>query len=244
MKHLLLMILSMTACAFTLEAHASPRVWVEGRNYVRLDPVQPTHVAAGKVEVLEVFSYSCPFCNRFQPVIEELQRNLPANAQMSFLPASFSAAEDMPMFQRAYFAAQTLGLARHAHQAIFDAVWETGELAVVDPATGRLKSTLPTIEDAARCYGRITGIKPEAFLRAARSVAVEAMMRSADRQIIAMRVPGTPCLVVDGKYRVELDSLSSTADVVDLVNFLVRKASHRQSEPLRHARGSASRREQ
>ncbi len=227
MKRMLLMIISVVACTLALEAHASPRTWVEGRNYVLLNPVQPTHVAAGKVEVLEIFSYACPFCNRFQPVIERLERNLPANAQMSFLPASFSAAEDMPMFQRAFFAAQALGVARQAHQAIFDAVWETGELAILDPATGRLKSPLPTIDDAARCYGRITGVKPEVFLRVARSFAVEAKMRSADHQIFAMQVPGTPCLVVDGKYRVELDTLSNTADVIDLVNFLVRKASQR-----------------
>lgn len=227
MKRTLLVIMSLVVCMFTLEAHAGPRAWVEGRNYVLLKPVQPTHVAAGKVEVLEVFSYACPFCNRFQPVIEELERNLPANAQMAFLPASFSAAEDMPMFQRAFFAAQALGVAARAHQAIFDAVWETGELSILDPGTGRLKSSLPTIEDAARCYGRITGIKAKAFLRAAHSFGVEAKMRSADRQIIAMKVPGTPCLVVDGKYRVELDTMTSTADVIDIVNFLVKKASHR-----------------
>jgi hypothetical protein len=46
-------------------------------------------------------------------------------------------------------------------------------------------------------------------------------------QISAMQVPGTPCLVVDGKYRVELDTLSSAADVIDLVNLLVKKASRR-----------------
>ncbi len=227
MKRVLLMIVAPIVCTFTSGAHASPRTWVEGRNYVLLNPVQPTHVPAGKVEVLEVFSYSCPYCNRFQPVIEELERNLPSNAQMAFLPASFSAAEDMPMFQRAFFAAQTLGVASQAHQAIFDAVWKTGELAVVDPATNRLKSALPTIEDAARCYARITGIKPEDFLRAARSFAVEVKMRSADAQIIAMQVPGTPCLVVNGKYRIELDTLSSTDDVIGIVRFLVSKESQR-----------------
>ena len=98
MKRMLLMIISMVVCTFTLEAHASPRAWVEGRNYVLLNPVQRTHAAADKMEVLEVFSYACPFCNKFQPVMEELKRNLPVNAQISYLPASFSAAEDMPMF--------------------------------------------------------------------------------------------------------------------------------------------------
>lgn len=225
MQRMFLMVISMVACTLTWDAHASAPAWVEGRNYTIVNPVQPTHVAPGKVEVLEVFSYACPFCNRFQPMMDELERNLPANAQIALLPASFSAAEDMPMFQRAFFAAQALGIANRTHQAIFDAVWETGELAIIDPATGRLKSPLPTIEDAARCYARLTGIKPEDFLRAARSFAVDAKMRSADQQITAMKIPGTPWLVVGGKYRVEMNTLRTTADLIELVDFLVGKAS-------------------
>ena len=98
---------------------------------------------------------------------------------------------------------------------------------MIDPITHRLKSHLPTLDDAARCYGRSTGVKPEEFLQAARNFDVDLKMRAADAQIRAMQVPGTPCLVVDGKYRVELDTLSSAADVVVLVNFLVQKASRR-----------------
>ena len=227
MKAIFLTGIALLTCIPALEAQARPAAWVEGKNYVLLNPVQHTQVAPGKVEVLEVFSYGCPACNAFQPVMEKLAQSLPANAQMALLPASFSAADNMPMLQRAFFAAQALGVADKAHQSIFDAVWKTGELAVVDPISRRSKSPLPTLEDAARCYGRITGVKPEEFLRAARSFGVEAKMRATDAQIRAMRVPGTPCLVVDGKYRVELDTLSSAADVIDLVNLLVKKASQR-----------------
>jgi len=50
-------------------------------------------------------------------------------------------------------------------------------------------------------------------------------MRAADAQIIAMQVPGTPCLVVNGKYRIELDSLANMDDAVALVKYLVAKES-------------------
>ena len=106
------------------EVQARPAAWVKGRNYVLLNPVQHTHVAPGKVEVLEVFSYGCPACNAFQPVMAKLAHSLPANAQIALLPASFSAAEDMPVLQRAFLAAQTLGVAEKAHQSIFDGCLE------------------------------------------------------------------------------------------------------------------------
>ena len=200
--------------------------WTAGTNYDLITPVQRTNVAAGKVEVMEVFSYGCPGCNQFQPVIAALEHSLPSNAQMVFLPASFHPEEDWAMLQRAYFAAQALGISARTHQAIFDAVWKTGELAISDPATRRLKDPLPSIEDAAKCYERLTGVKADVFLATAKSFAVDVKMRAADAQTIAMQVPGTPCIVVNGKYRVNLDSMRSQDDVIGVVRYLVDKESH------------------
>ena len=225
MKLALLTVFSLTSFFSAFNVKAAPARWVEGRNYVALTPEQHTSVPAGKVEVMEVFSYGCIYCNQFQPVIEKLRRSLPSNAQMTFLPASFGTSEDWPMFQRAYFAAQSLGFAQRTQQAMFDAVWKTGELAIIDPATNRLKQPLPSLEDAARCYGHLTGVKPEVFLAAARSFGVDTRMRAADAQVIAMQIPGTPCLIVDGKYRVVMDSVAKTDDIIDIVKFLVAKES-------------------
>lgn len=225
MKKIGLALIAACLCTLTLPALAAPAQWVEGTHYVLIDHPQPTTVPAGKVEVMEVFSYACPFCNQFQPVIHQLQRSLPANARMVFLPAAFKPDEDWPMFQQAYFAAQSLGIADRTHLAMFDAVWKTGRLAIADPTTNRLKKPLPSLEDAARCYSQLTGVSPQTFLAAARSFGVQVKMQEADREIYAMHVPGTPCIVVDGKYLVEMDSLRSPDEVIPLVKFLVAKAS-------------------
>jgi thiol:disulfide interchange protein DsbA len=217
-------LLAVLALASVSDGYAS-ETWLEGRNYEVLVPAQSTSVSSGKVEVMEVFSYGCPACNGFQPTMERLTHSLPPNAQVVLLPASFNTSEDWPMFQRAYFAAQSLGIAERAHQAMFDAVWKTGELAVSDPQTHRLRSPQPSLQDAARCYARISGVKPEAFLAAAQSFSVDMKMRSADTQIIAMQVPGTPCIVINGKYRVNLESVRSGDELIDLVKFLVAKES-------------------
>jgi hypothetical protein len=42
-----------------------------------------------------------------------------------------------------------------------------------------------------------------------------------------MQIPGTPCLIVNGKYRVIMDGLRSDAELIDLVRFLVDKESKR-----------------
>jgi thiol:disulfide interchange protein DsbA len=201
------------------------QTWTEGRDFEVVTPTQQTHVPKGKVEVMEVFSYGCPACNGFQPAIAALEHNLPSNAQLVFLPASFKPEEDWSMLQRAYFTAQALGISERTHQAIFDAVWKTGELAIVDPATGRLKNPMPSIEDAAKCYERLTGVKADTFIATARSFSVDLKMRTADAQVIAMQVPSTPCIVVNGKYRVNLDSVHSQDDLNGVVRYLVARDS-------------------
>jgi thiol:disulfide interchange protein DsbA len=221
MQRGLLGLFGAVALFLTSSVMALPLKWNEGTDYERINPVQHTTVPAGKIEVLEVFSYGCPACNQFQPVIEQLKNQLPANAQMAFLHASFKPEESWPVFQRAYFAAQSLGIAEKAHQGIYDAVWKTGEIGIVDPNSGGLKRQQPTINDVAKCYERLTGVKRAAFLGVANSAAIDAKMRQADAQIGAMRVPGTPCIVINGKYRVNLDSVRSVDQLVEVVKFLI-----------------------
>ncbi|MEJ0099240.1 MAG: thiol:disulfide interchange protein DsbA/DsbL [Pseudomonadota bacterium] len=199
--------------------------WVAGQQYTVLKQAQPTSVAPGKVEVMEVFSYGCPACNQFQPVMRKLQSSLPPNAQLVYLPASWHAEENWPLLQRAYFTAQSLGLAEKSHEAMFDAVWGTGELGVADPKTGRKKNALPSIDAIAQFYQRTTGVKSADFVAASKSFGVDSRMRQADSQIIAMQVPSTPSLVVAGKYRINNETLSTTNQFVDLVKFLVAKES-------------------
>jgi thiol:disulfide interchange protein DsbA len=199
--------------------------WSEGTHYVRLAPPQQTTVPAGKVEVMEVFSYACPACNAFEPVMEKLRHALPPNAQLTFLPAAFNPAEDWPMFQRAYLAAQALGIAERTHQAMFDAVWKTGELAVVNPSTNRLKDPLPSIADAARFYARVAGVNPQQFIAMANSFGIDSKIRAADAQVLAMHVDSTPTLIVNGKYRVLRDSVTGNDQLIELVKYLVARES-------------------
>jgi len=221
MKTTLGLLFSLLAALTTARAGAAPP-WTEGRDYVVLPQTQRTNVAPAKIEVLEVFSYACPACNSFQPTMELLRKSLPPNAQLAYLPAAFNKAEDWPMFQRAYFAAQALGIAERTHQLMFDAVWKSGELATTDSQTRRLKDPQPTIEQAAQAYARWTGVKPADFLAMARSFTVDGRIRAADEQVMTMQVPGTPCIVVDGRYRIGDDITHGPVErLIALVQFLV-----------------------
>ena len=129
------------------------------------------------------------------------------------------------MFQLAYVTAQILGVDQQTHDAMFDAVWKTGELGITDPASGSIKSHLPTIEDAARFYERSAGVPAAKFLSTAKSFSVDTKVRAAEDLIVAYRVDRTPTIIVNGKYRVYTESAGGADQLVELVKWLVAKES-------------------
>ena len=223
MKKRTAVLMSLLALVFTSLAHAA--TYTEGVNYFLVSPAQHTNVPAGKIEVAEVFSYACPFCAQFSPLVHQLQASLPSNAQMTFIPASFIPAEDWPMFQRATCTAQILGIFDKTHDKVFDAVWKTGELAISDPKTHQLKNPLPTIEDVAKYYNHISGVPVQKFLDTAKSFAVDTAMRRDDALVLAYHIDGTPSLLVNGKYRVTVQSAGGMQQMIEVAKYLVAQES-------------------
>jgi thiol:disulfide interchange protein DsbA len=198
--------------------------WVEGKHYFRIEPVQPKVTNTDKIEVAEVFSYGCPACNQFRPTMVQLAKELPAGTQVAYLPVSFNPAENFPMFQRAYYAAEALGIAQKSHEAIFDAIWNTRELTSYKANGNGLRpiNELPTIEDAAKVYAKF-GVDPKEFIAVANSFSINTKMKRADELVRTYGVESTPTLVVDGKYRFTPSSAGGYEQTVELAKWLVSK---------------------
>jgi protein dithiol oxidoreductase (disulfide-forming) len=196
-------------------------LWVEGTHYKRIESAPPPGTPAGKIAVTEVFSYGCPYCYQALPAINDLKKQVPADAVFNYLHASFVPSEAWPMFQRAYLTADAMGIAEKTHQAMFEAIWKTGELPLVDLATGRLKKPSPTIADAARFYARAAKIREADFLKMASSPKIEALIKTSDDLVRAYQVPGTPALVVNGRYLIVSEAVGSYARISQLITFLV-----------------------
>jgi len=197
--------------------------WVEGKQYFTIEPQQPTGIP-DKIVVTEAFSYACPACNQFHVTADELEKELPSNAVMTYLPVSFRPDENFPLFQRAYYAAKALGVADKSHDAMFDAVWKSGELASDDLATGRPKppSAWPTLDDVAKFYAKY-GVDPKQFVAVANSFSINTQMKRADDMVKAYGVDSTPTIIVNGKYRLTPSSAGGYGQTIELTKWLVAK---------------------
>jgi thiol:disulfide interchange protein DsbA len=195
--------------------------WVQGQHYNVLPAATPARTVPGKIEVAEVFSYACVHCYHAAQSMAALKNSLPADAYMTYLHAAFQPQQSWPLFQRAWITADTLGVGEAMHEALFRAIWETGEIPLLDSQKGGIRNPPPTIEDIARFYARHSSVKEADFLKTAASPQVAAQMRHSDAMIQAWRIAGTPTIVVNGHYIIDNSALSGWSDLEQLVGYLV-----------------------
>jgi thiol:disulfide interchange protein DsbA len=160
--------------------------YVEGTDYVTLPAPHQRYSDAGKVEVVEVFSYDCIHCAQFAPDAEKLRKELPAGAEFKLMPAVFNA-RWVP-FARGYYAARQLGAVERTHLKLF--VDKFGEHYPIN-----------SMDEIADFYAR-EGVNRADFMRIAPSDATTAKMKRDFDLVRTWQVDGTPSLVIDGKYRV------------------------------------------
>lgn len=183
---------------------------VEGRDYVVIDGGRPWQPLAGRIEVAEVFAYSCHHCRDFQPLVDAWKKTLPRDVRFSYVPAAFNLQDG---YARAFFAAEALGATARTHHATFRAIHDQQSL----PARGASDQELATFHAG-------LGLKPARFLAALRSPATDEKMAAAREFAVRSGVEGTPTLVVNGRYRVTARTLQDSLRIADALIATERRA--------------------
>lgn len=191
MRALLLSLSLLLATAFA-PAHAQQAALpglAEGTEYRLIEDGKPYRAVAGKIEVAEVFAYWCPHCAHFAPMLEKWRPTLPANAQLVLVPALF---DPNDAFARLFFIAEGANAVDATHDRIFRAIHETGELP--------RNASIPQLTVF---YSRLPGVNARAFAAAQKDEAtLQAKAANAREFLLRSDIPGTPSLVVAGKYLV------------------------------------------
>ena len=161
----------------------------EGVEYRLIDGGTPYRPQAGKVEVAEIFAYWCNHCARFDPMLEAWKRTLPASARFVAVPL-VSSPDDA--FGRVFFAAETSKSLPVLHPRLFKAIHETNELPQA-----------PRLEQVSAYASKIPGVNAKAFKAAlADEAALRPKLARANEFARRSDIPGTPALVIDGRYLV------------------------------------------
>jgi thiol:disulfide interchange protein DsbA len=176
-------------------APANAATPIEGRDYIRLKSGSSLSTPAGQVEVVEFFSYACPACYAFDPHVRAWKAKLPSNVRFLYLPMDFR--PDFVQYARAYYAAESLGIAEKSHTAVFKAIHETRQLPGEGPAQN--PATI------ANFYAQF-GVSAADFRKSMESFSVQMKVANAREFAARSQVASTPTLLIDGRYLVRGNS--------------------------------------
>lgn len=186
----------------------SPRDWKfkEGQHYERLVPTQPTVGSADKIEVAEVFQYTCPHCFTLDPTLSQWADELDPDARFVRIPAVFNRAAQVhaQMFYTAELLASngTLEDFGQFHTAAFNEIHRRG-------------NRLVSVDAIERLFARF-GVSGEDFSKSWNSFPVNQKLRVGGDLVRRYNVASVPTIVVNGKYRV-----SNQANLTEIIDELL-----------------------
>lgn len=188
------------AAAFAAELQA-------GRDYTPVEP--PLYASKGKIEVVEFFSYACPHCNEFHPLLDAWAAKLPKDVVLRRVPITF---HRLPWerLSRIYYALDVLGEAERLNGAVFKAIHE--ERANFNS------------DEAVVAWAVKNGLDGKKFGDVLASFSVQSKVAQADQESGRARIQGVPALVVDGRWLLVNQAAGTNEELLKRVDQLIDKA--------------------
>ncbi|MDV2856578.1 MULTISPECIES: thiol:disulfide interchange protein DsbA/DsbL [Oceanimonas] len=165
-----------------------------------------SEIASSKREVTEFFSYICPHCYSFQPLMQQLEERVP-EAEINKVPVGFLGKELGPVLQRAYGAAKLLKVEDKLTPVMFDRIH-------------RQKKVPGSINDVKEVFVA-NGVDAKDFDGVINSFALNGMIAKYDRQTEQFNIRGTPTLIVRGKYQLNMSEIGSEDRFYRVVEYLL-----------------------
>lgn len=197
----LAMMVSLTAVAQTQESSTE---YKEGEHYETLAEPVPTSTS-DKIEVVEVFAYTCGHCYNFEPLVRAWKKEQKDDVEVVQTPAMWNAA--MEVYARGFYTAKAMNILDEVHMAVFTAIHQEGK---------QFRSA-EQWADFLETYGA----DPERVLKTFNSFGISSQVRQADARVRGYKITGTPEMVVNGKYRVSSRMTGSHSDMLRVVDHLV-----------------------
>ena len=198
------------AMADTSETAAREWKFKEGQHYFRMVPTQPTVGGADKIEVAELFMYSCPHCFTMEPYIKKWAEDLDPGVRFVRIPAQWNRLA--VLHAQIYYTHEilarngTLKNGQGLHEAMFVEFHQRG-------------NRLTSEDTIMRVFMRF-GVSEEDFKKAWSSFEVNQKLRVGADLARRYGVNSVPTVVVNGKYRTSAADAGGYEELMELIDEL------------------------
>ena len=187
--------------------------WQPGLNYDPVVPAQPTNVAPGKVEVIEVLWLACPHCYDLEPFIQTWLKRKPAYIEFVRVPVMWQAIHRA--HARLYYTLESLGRP-NLFQKAFDTIHQLA-MSGQPPLFGSSEDETLRMQQS---FAVKNGISADDFAKAYNSFTVNSQLQRAEELTQRYHVEGVPFIVVNGKYTTDVAKAGGEAKLIELINDL------------------------
>jgi protein dithiol oxidoreductase (disulfide-forming) len=171
---------------------AAAQALEEGKTFRKLVPPQPTD-SPGKIEVVEFFSWGCPHCAHFYPLLHAWLAKQPKDVVFRRVPVGFNN-DAWISLQRAFYALQASGELERLDGPMFHAIHEE-HMQLFDE------------ERLADWVGK-NGGDPQKFSHYYTDLGVNNQTVQADEMAEKYQIDSVPTLTVNGEYAAMADPSS------------------------------------
>ncbi|MGY8905605.1 MAG: thiol:disulfide interchange protein DsbA/DsbL [Burkholderiales bacterium] len=201
---------ALAASAFLSPALAQARKPDEGTDYMALDKRAPVEAAAGKIEVVEFFWYSCPHCNAFESKLESWIKGVAKDVAVRRVPVAFR--DSFVPEQRLFYCLEALGRIDDLHRKVFYAI-HVEKLAL-------------NKEETITAWAEKQGLDKAKFAELYNSFGVSNKARRAAQLQDAYKVSGVPALGVAGRFYTDGQLAQNMDRALAVTDYLI--AEHRK----------------
>ncbi len=178
--------------------------------YELITPAQKTTAPADKVEVVELFWYTCPHCYRFdESHFKNWRKNKPANVHFTHMPAIFGDNDKRLPLAKAFYVAKALQVLDKIHTPLFKAIHD-------DKRDMNNKATLQKLFVK-------HGVKAEDFAKNYDSFWVNTQINRAKTMTKGYGIGGVPVIIVNGKYRLTSELANGYTEMMKVLEYLIKK---------------------
>ena len=183
--------------------------WQEGKHYKVI-----SDKATAKPEVKEFFSFWCPACYRFEPLVKSIKAGIDKDVKFTKVHVNFmqfTGPDVQEDATKAMIIARAMKKETELNAAIFNYIHQQ-------------KSTVSNLKDL-RSVFIINGVEPEEFDKMAKSFSVKSLVNKNNKEIAKFRknLNGVPNFIVNGKYQAQFTREMTTDDIVNLIIWLTKQ---------------------
>lgn len=178
--------------------------------YQRLNP-SVTTANPNKVEVVELFWYTCPHCYNFdKKYLKAWVKQKPNYVEFIQMPAVYDLSPKRTVFAKAFYTAEAFGVLDKVSEPIFKAIHKERRRINNQKALQAL-------------FAKYAGVSKADFDMVYNSFFTDMKIRRAKEMTKKYGIRGVPAVIVNGKYRLGAQITGGYDNLMKTINYLIEK---------------------